>query len=316
MPDQPSASPSKAAARLIGALPASRPDAALAGFGHRFELVDGVRLHYVAGGRAEAEPVVLLAGFPESWYAWRRVIPTLATTYRIVAVDMPGQGDSDCPADGYDTRTLAERVHGLLRCLGIERYVMATHDVGSWVAYPYAALFGGEIRRLAVMDAGIPGVTLPDQLPIDPAVAWKTWHFAFHTVPDLPEMLIGGREREYLTWLLRRKSAAPHSFSDADLDEYTRVLCRTGGLRAGLGYYRAFRESADQNRDLLARHGKLAMPVLALGADQGSIVDMVTPMQAVATDVTGGTIAHCGHYVPEEQPEAVAAELMAFFAEQ
>ena len=314
MTSKTSAPPPEPASRLIAAGPASRPDAALVGFDHRFELVDGVRMHHVVGGPPGAEAVVLLAGFPESWYAWRKVMPALARTYRVIAVDLPGQGDSDRPAGGYDTAALAERVHGLVRRLNVDRYVMAAHDVGAWVAYPYGMLFGGEVRRLALLDGGIPGVTLPDQLPTAPDRAWKTWHFAFHTVPDLPEMLIGGREREYLTWLLRRKAADPQSFADADVDEYLRVLLKDGGLRAGLAFYRAFAESAGQNRALRER-GKLTMPVLALGADQGSIVDMVTPIRAVADDVSGGTIQSCGHFVPEEQPDVVAAELLAFFGQ-
>jgi pimeloyl-ACP methyl ester carboxylesterase len=306
-PDQPAP-----ASRPIAAPSFSRAEPTLPGFEHRFQIVDGIRLHYVQGGRRDGETVVLLAGFPESWYAWRRVMPLLAADYQIVAVDLPGQGDSDRPAGGYDTRTLAGRVHGLLAALGVGRYCIAAHDVGAWVAYPYAALFGDEVRRLAVLDGGVPGVTLPDTLPTAPDRAWKTWHFAFHTVADLPELLISGREREYVTWLLRRKAADPQSFADADIDEYVRVIRQDGGLRAGLAFYRAFAESAEQNR-VLAGRGKLTVPVLALGADQGSIADMVTPFRAVAEDVTGGTIGHCGHFVPEEQPAAVAAELLAFF---
>lgn len=303
---------SRPAANSVKASSFSRPDAALAGFEHRFETVDGVRLHYVTGGKADGEAVVLLAGFPESWYAWRKIIPLLAPIYKVVALDMPGQGDSDRPGGGYDTESLATAVHGLLQQLGMTRYLLAAHDVGAWIAYPYAMLFGDEIRRMALLDAGIPGVTLPDALPTDPERAWRTWHFAFHAIPDLPEMLITGREREYLDWFLRRKTANPESFSDADLDEYLRVFKKEGGLRAGLAFYRAAALSARQNRALCAK-GKLKVPVLALGSDQGSIRDMATPLKAYAEHVQGGTIAACGHFLPEEQPTAVAEELIAFF---
>ncbi|PKU24095.1 alpha/beta fold hydrolase [Telmatospirillum siberiense] len=302
----------QAVIRSIEASPASRPDPCLSGFEHRFETVDGVRLHYVTGGKADGEVVVLLAGFPESWFAWRKVLPLLAPTYRVIAPDLPGQGDSDRPADGYDTRTLAVLVHGLLGRLGIERYFLAAHDVGAWVAYPQAVLFEGAVRRLALLDAGIPGITLPDALPSAPDRAWRTWHFAFHSIPDLPEMLIAGRERDYLDWFLRRKAADPGTFSETDLDEYLRVFKKDGGLRAGLAYYRAAALSARQNRDLRAR-GKLKVPVLALGSDQGSIPDMATPLQRFAEEVRGATIKSCGHFLPEEQPAAVAGELTAFF---
>ena len=303
------------AARLIEAATASRSDAALAGFEHRFRTVQGVRLHYVVGGAESGDVLVLLARFPESWFAWRKVMQRLSATYRIIAPDLPGQGDSDRPADGYDTRSLAVMVHGLLQQLGVERCFLAGHDVGAWVAYPYAALFGSTVRRLALLDAGIPGITLPDALPTTPALAWRTWHFAFHAIPDLPEMLIAGREREYLDWFLRRKTANPETFSEADLGEYLRVFKKDGGLRAGLAYYRAAALSAQQNREL-SEGGKLAMPVLALGSDQGSIRDMAAPLRAFAEEVHGVTIACCGHFLPEEQPAAVADELTAFFTGQ
>ncbi len=305
---------SSSAVKLVRAAPTSRPEPALPGFQHRFATVKGVRLHYVTGGKEDGEVVVLLAGFPESWFAWRKVMALLAPTYRIIAPDLPGQGDSDRPASGYDTQSLAVAVHGLLQQLGVGRYCMAAHDVGAWVAYPYAALFGNEVRRMVLMDAGIPGITLPDALPTDPDRAWRTWHFAFHSLPDLPEMLIGGRERAYLDWFLRRKTANPEAFSDADIEEYLRVFTKDGGLRAGLATYRAAAVSAQQNRALAAKE-KLAMPVLALGADQGSIADMASPLRAYAEDVRGAVMAHCGHFIPEEQPEAAAQELAAFFGE-
>lgn len=300
--------------RLVEAPPTFRPEPALAGFDHHFETVDGVRLHYVVGGKTDGEVIVLLAGFPESWFAWRKVMPLLAAAYKIIAPDMPGQGDSDRPETGYDTKTLAMTIHKLLRQLGVRRYCLAAHDVGAWVAYPYAMLFGDEVRRLALMDAGIPGITLPDALPTAPERAWRTWHFAFHAIPDLPEMLITGREREYLDWFLRRKAANPQVFSEADIDEYLRVFKKAGGLRAGLAYYRAASMSAQQNRELKIA-GKLKTPLLALGADQGSIADMAAALRDFASDVQGGTIQCCGHFLPEEQPAAVAGELASFFSQ-
>jgi pimeloyl-ACP methyl ester carboxylesterase len=301
-----------APARLVEASPMVRPEPALAGFNHHFVTVDGVRLHYVAGGKVDGGVIVLLAGFPESWFAWRKVMPLLAPAYKVIAPDMPGQGDSDRPVTGYDTKTLAIAIHGLLQQLGVRRYCLAAHDVGAWVAYPYAMLFGDEVWRLALLDAGIPGITLPDALPTAPERAWRTWHFAFHAIADLPEMLITGKERDYLDWFLRRKAANPEAFSEADIDEYLRVLMKAGGLRAGLAYYRAASVSAQQNRELKLA-GKLKTPLLALGADQGSIADMAAALRDFASDVQGAALQSCGHFLPEEQPAAVAAELASFF---
>ncbi|HEY0211051.1 alpha/beta hydrolase [Acerihabitans sp.] len=309
--------------RLTPADPVARPVSGLGGFVHRFATVAGIRMHYVDNGsidngsidneNAQERPVVvLLAGFPESWFAWRKVMPLLAPAYRVIAPDLPGQGDSDRPQGGYDTESLAKTVHGLLRQLGIRRYFLAAHDIGAWVAFPYAALYGDEVRRLALLDAGIPGITLPDALPTAPDRAWRTWHFAFHAIPDLPEVLITGREREYLDWFLRRKTANPQAFSEADIDEYLRTFRQDGGLRAGLAYYREAAVSAAQNRRL-AGGGKLGMPVLALSADQGSITDMAAPLRAFADPVAGVMVPNCGHFLPEEQPAAVARELAGFF---
>ena len=147
-----------------------------------------------------------------------------------------------------------------------------------------------------------------------PGHAWRTWHFLFHSLPDLPETLISGRERQYLDWFLRRKTANPETFSDGDIAEYLRVFTKDGGLRAGLAYYRAAALSAQQNHELAAR-GKLSLPVLAMGADQGSIADMAAPLRSYAEDVRGCVMANCGHFIPEEQPEASALELAAFFGE-
>ena len=296
----------------VDAEPSSLPDTALDGFEHRYATVKGVRLHYVIGGRTDGETVVLFAGFPESWYAWRQVMPRLAERFRIIAPDLPGQGDSDCPEQGYDTQALAEAAHGLLQALGVASYHLAGHDVGAWVAFAYARLFGGEVRRLALLDAGIPGVTLPEATPVAPDKAWRTWHFAFHTIPDLPEALIAGREREYLNWFLRRKAANPQVFSDAVLEEYLRAFTRPGGLRAGLAYYRSANLSARQNK-ATSEKGRLAMPVLAIGSDQGSIADMASPLRPFCENVAGITITNSGHFIPEEQPAVLSNELARFF---
>lgn len=297
--------------RQACAQPHSSAVSGLEGFFHRYATVDGVRLHYVTGGNPDGETLVLLAGFPQSWYAWRQVMP-LMNTFHIIAPDLPGQGDSDRPDSGYDTQALAEKIHGLLAQLKIDRYFLAAHDVGAWVAWPFTALYGDEVKRLALLDAGIPGVTLPDALPVTPDKAWKTWHFAFHSIVDLPEALITGRERIYLEWFLKRKTACPDVFTEDDLAEYLRVLTRDGGLRAGLAYYRAAELSARQNKALLAK-GKLPMPVLAISADHGSIADMAAPLRPFAENVSGIRVPHCGHFLPEEQPQAIARELSDFF---
>ncbi|SCU77229.1 LAMI_0A00188g1_1 [Lachancea mirantina] len=280
---------------------------------HIFKAVKGIRIHYVTAGRKSAHlsPIILLAGFPESWYAWRKVIPQL-TEFFVIAIDLPGQGDSDKPSDGYDTSTIADLVHGLIENLGLSRYHLAAHDVGAWVAFSYALKFSEEIDKLALLDAGIPGVTLPEMLPTSPEGAWRLWHFPFHAVPDLPELMIRDKERIYLEWFLRRKAADPTIFTEADLDEYERIFMQPGALRAGLSYYRACGKSAQQNKDFLKK-SKLASPLLAVSSDQGSIPSMASSLEAFSGEVEDVTIEDCGHFITEEQPQRLAAELKRFF---
>ena len=294
------------------AQPWSHPVTDMPGFAHYYATVEGVRLHYVKGGNPQGEVLLLLAGFPQNWYAWRQVMARLADRYLIIAPDLPGQGDSDKPQFGYDTLALAGKVQGLMQKLGMDRYYLAAHDVGAWVAWPYAMRYSQQVVRLALLDAGIPGITLPDALPVTPDTAWKTWHFAFHLLPDLPEALIAGREEIYLEWFLRRKTASPEAISDADMSEYLRLLTQNGALRAGLAPYREVATSAAQNR-ALREEGKLTLPLLAISADQGSIADMAAPLRQFADNVTGITIEHSGHFIPDEQPQALAEALASFF---
>ena len=287
------------------------PQSSLPGFAAESRVTDGVRLHAYLGGNPDGKTVVLLAGFPQNAHAWSRVIPYLAGEYRLVLPDLPGQGESDRPADGYDTRTMATRVHGLLEELGLTRYSMVAHDVGAWTAFPYGLLFGDELDHLALLDAGIPGITLPDSVPLDPEGARKTWHFAFHQVPDLPETLLIGREREYVEWFLRQKTHSPDTFSDDEIDRYARSFAAEGGVRAGLAYYRAASLSAQQNRELLETR-RFTMPVLGVTAEFGSIADMTAPVRPYADHARNVTIAGSGHFIPDEQPELLAEALRDF----
>jgi pimeloyl-ACP methyl ester carboxylesterase len=157
---------------------------------------DGVTLHYVSAGAGE-RTVVLLHGFPQTWLEWRRVIsPLVQAGYRVVAPDYRGAGNSSRPLAGYDKRTMARDIQRLVReALDISgRLVLVGHDIGLMVAYAYAELFRDEVSHLAVIDAPLPGTHVFDRLRADP----RAWHFAFHNVRDIPEMLIAGRERVYL----------------------------------------------------------------------------------------------------------------------
>jgi pimeloyl-ACP methyl ester carboxylesterase len=275
---------------------------------HRMVTSQGLRYHLVASGQGPV--VVLVAGFPQTCYAWRRVAPLLADAFTVLAVDLPGQGDSDKPLDGYDTRTTARRLHGLLETLGYERYFYAGHDVGAWVGFALAHEFPGALRGVALLDANIPGVTLAPAITLGPD-NWRSFHFLFNAVPDLPEALLAGRERVLIEWFLQGKTASVRqTFSPADIDEYERAYRMPGGMRGMLGYYRAVLDDIQIHAELMTR--RIQVPVLALGAEEGSAPGFCERLQPLGKDVRGGLIAGSGHYIPEEQPGAVADQLRQF----
>ncbi|WP_375459879.1 alpha/beta fold hydrolase [uncultured Enterovirga sp.] len=269
----------------------------------------GIRYHTVRAG--SGTPVILLAGFPQSSYTWRRVLPLLAARHTVIAIDLPGQGDSDKPIDGYDTRTTADRLHHLIRgTLGLRRFFLVGHDIGSWITYPYAATYGDDIWRCVLIDGNIPGVTLPKTITVGPE-NWRSWHFLFHPVPDLPEILISGRERAYLEWFLFRKTANPAAtYTDADLQEYERCLRQTGNLRGALGYYRAVYDNMEHNAGL----PRVTVPMLALGGEFGSAPELYEALRPLGDHVEGGVVAECGHFIPEEKPEQLSELMLTFFA--
>lgn len=283
----------------------------LAGFTHRWVDADGVRLHAVEGGRPDGPAVVLLAGFPQTWWAWRKVMPGLADRFHVVAIDLPGQGHSERPDGSYDTHTVATYVHAAVRALGVPTYWLVAHDIGAWVAFSLALKYESRLHGLALLDAGIPGITLPDAVPTDPRAAWKTWHFVFHLVPDLPETLLTGREREYVGWFLDAKALAPGTFDDAETGHYAAALAADGGLPACLAYYRHAAASARKNHEALEqRH--LTVPVLGISSSHGSIPDMAASLSPWADNVTGTVVPDAGHFIPDEHPDAVTAALSGF----
>ena len=282
---------------------------ALADVQHHHADLGDVQLHYVTLG--EGKPVVLLHGWPQSWYAWRYVMPELAKNYRVIAPDLRGLGDSSRPLDGYDKKTIAHDVWRLLHDhLGLDEFSLVGHDWGGPAGYALAAAHPEAVRKLAVLD-----VTIPGDGSTNFSQGGKRWHHAFHQTVDMPEALIEGREHIYFTWFYRNWGHHPNVLSNQDIAEYLRVYSQPGALRAGFAYYRNLpRDMADNQAS--ARTFKLPMPVLALGGNNGwgRGTEVLESLQRLGTDVRGGVIDNCGHWMAEEQPEALLAHLLPFLA--
>jgi len=201
------------------------------------DIEPGLRLHYVTAGEGE-RTIVLLHGFPQTWWQWHHLIPALVGAgFKVVAPDYRGAGHSWRPLGGYDERTMAGDIHRLLRVhLGLKgSIVMVGHDIGLMIAYAYAQAHADELSHLVVMDAPIPGTAVFDRLRADPRV----WHFAFHGARDVPEMLVAGRERPYLQAFYDARCFDPSAIGEADLDLYASAYSAPGAMRAGFELYRA-----------------------------------------------------------------------------
>jgi pimeloyl-ACP methyl ester carboxylesterase len=276
-------------------------------FEHHSARVNDVTLHYVLAG--QGEPVVLLHGWPQTWYEWRKIIPALAQRYTVIAPDMRGIGDSSKPLSGYDKRTVADDIYQLVRKLGHEKIFLVGHDWGGPTAYAYAVAHPADVRKLVILDVGIPGKSTERAFPFR---SGGVWHMQFHNVRDLPEALVAGRERIYLTWFYRT-AYNPTAISEADIDEYVRCYSAPGAMRAGFEYYRAVFADAEHNKD--GPDNKLKMPVLALGGERGFGAIAKRSMEQLADNVRGGVVEQCGHWIPEERPEYLSEQLLKFFAE-
>nr|WP_288452385.1 alpha/beta hydrolase [uncultured Pseudomonas sp.] len=276
-------------------------------FEHRMQGAPGERLHYVIGG--QGTPMLLVPGWPQTWYAWRKTMVALAEHYTVVAVDPPGLGDSDKPYGGYDTDSVARRLHELTQALGWERFDFVGHDVGVWIGYAYASLFPQQVRRLALLDATVPGFAPAQMYAFESTRISKNWHFYFLAQPDLPEALISGREHTFLSWLFHAKGAGSGWLEPQALAEYVRCYSAPGGWRAAAAYYRALFESMAQNHE--HARTRLKMPVLAMGGE-AALGSMMESMACEVADNVTGAIAPCGHYIPEEAHDFVVEHLLGF----
>ncbi|QYY33858.1 alpha/beta hydrolase (plasmid) [Cupriavidus pinatubonensis] len=274
---------------------------------HHYATVGDSRVHFVTAGQGPA--LVLLHGWPQTWYSWRKVIPALSQRFKVIAPDLRGLGDSSRPRDGFDMKRVSGDVAELLTgVLGIKEIYLAGHDWGGPAAFALAAFNPGLVRKLVMLDAAVPG---------DGSGTYnqngRRWHHAFHQVTDLPEALIAGREDIYYRYFFKQFGFVQDAISEADIGEYLRTYRDIGTLRTGLGYYRAVPQTVRDNEAWL-KENRLLMPVLAYGGGEafGRGQEGFTSLQRVANDVKGGVIADCGHWVQEERPDFVVQEMVSF----
>jgi pimeloyl-ACP methyl ester carboxylesterase len=259
------------------------------------------------GGKGD--PIVLLHGWPETWYAWRHIISQLiANNYTVIAPDMRGLGDSEKPQTGYDKKTVAEDIYQLVKKLGYSKIYLVSHDWEGPVAYSYATAHPQDIKKMVILDTLLPGFGIEEAANFSPN---GLWHHSFHAVRDLPEKLIDGHEDIYLNWFYDNYTYNQSVITSEDREEYIEQYSKPGALRAGFEYYRAIFEDAQQNKEYAKQ--KLDMPILIIGGEAALGNLTTASFQKVANNVTGITLPNTGHFIPEERSNFVTKQILEFF---
>jgi pimeloyl-ACP methyl ester carboxylesterase len=280
-----------------------------AGFTEQRARVGEVNLNYVRGG--DGPPLVLLHGYPQCWHMWRHLLPELGRSFEVVAPDLRGFGDSDAPAGGYDKKSVAADLHGLLTGLGLTGDLrLVGHDLGTMVAYAYAAAHPEVVSRLVLTEAPIPDESVY-AIPALTAAGPAVWNFGFFNLSNgLPEQLIAGRETLWVDRFSDSIMVNKGSIGPDDVEEYARHLRDPDHLRAGFDWFRAFGQDVADNAGYRSR--KLPMPVLAVGARASLGEQVAEQVRRYADTVTGEVIEDSGHWLFEERPAELSALLLPF----
>jgi pimeloyl-ACP methyl ester carboxylesterase len=270
---------------------------------------NGTVLHVRIGGKGPA--VVLLHGFGDTGDMWRPLAEILVRDHTVIVPDLRGMGLSAHPEDGYRKQEQATDIAGVMDHFGVRSAALVTHDIGNMVGYALAAQYRDRVTRWAIIDAPLPGIGNWDDVLRDP----HTWHFNFRG-PDV-ERLVAGRERILLDRFYNDLSATPSAIDEATRQHYAALYARPNAMHDALGgQFGAFAQDAKDNQALLAKGGKLSIPVLAIGGDHSFGAGMETELAFVASSVTGAVITNSGHWIMEEQPRAVMDLLVPFIGKQ
>lgn len=287
----------------------------LPGITHHHVDVNGTTLHYVAAGNS-GSPILLIHGFPETWWAFRKLIPLLATDHRVFAVDLRGFGDSGRSGDssdepsGYDSATSAEDLHQLIAYLDVGPVHLTGQDISGATAFRLATTHPQDVLSLTAIETGLPGFGVEALADVTRGGAW---YIGVLTTPSVPEMLLAGREHEFFgQFLFPALCASPEAVSSEDIDEFVRTYSRPDGWRGATGLYRSMlREGAEIQA--LAQEPGLTMPVLAVGA-RGGAFTANTMSQATSVEISSVSLDGVGHYVAMEAPDELAKALLEFTA--
>jgi len=284
--------------------------ATVPGVRHHTADVNGTTLHYVSAG-STGSPILLVHGFPETWWAFHDVIPRLAERHRVYAVDLRGFGDSAVAEDDFTSGVAAEDLHALVAELGVGPVHLAAQDIAGGTAYRLASTYPDDVRSLVATEMGLAGFGLEGFADVTHG---GSWHIGVLAAPGIAEMLFAGRERELLgSWAFPSMVADPASITPVDVDEFVRTTSRPGGWRGAAGLYRSMLAEGAEFRALAAT-APLGVPALAVGGSGGGFTES-TVTQVVRGPVESVVLEGVGHHVALESPDRLASVITAFLSE-
>ncbi len=267
---------------------------------------NGTTLHVRIGGQGAA--VVMLHGFGDTGDMWAPAAAALVKNHTVVVPDLRGMGLSTHPEQGYTKKNQAVDIAGVMDALKISSADLVTHDIGNMVGYALAAQYPTRITKWVVIDAPLPGIGNWEEIKQSPLL----WHFNFRG-PD-EERLVAGRERIYLDRFYNELSADPKKIDEATRQHYAALYARPHAMHDAFEQFGAFNQDAIDNKALLAKGGKLTMPVLALGGEKSFGTAQADTLRFVATNVTMGIVPGSGHWIMDENPKATTALIVDFLS--
>jgi len=275
-----------------------------AGFRTQMVQTNGTQLYVRVGGKGPA--VVMLHGFADTGDMWGALATVMAAHHTVIVPDLRGMGLSEHPDTGYTKKNQAVDIAGVMDALKVQKADLVTHDIGNMVGYSLAAQYPARITRWVAIDAPIPGIGDWDNIVRSPLL----WHFNFRG-PDM-ERLVQGRERIYLDRFWNELSADPKAIDEATRQHYAALYARPHAMHDAFEQFAAFNQDAKDDQELLAKGGKLKMPVLAIGAEKSFGKAQADDLSFVASNVSGGIVPHSGHWIMEENPQATVKAITDF----
>lgn len=281
-------------------------------FTHSKVVVKDIPIHVVEAGSTSKATVFFIHGWPTCWLEFETVMMALSDDYHVVAIDLPGIGASEVPLQSYSKRNIAEYILGVMDTLNLSDVTLAGCDIGGQVTYAFLKNFPDRISRAVIMNVAIPGVEPWDAVKSNPYI----WHFAFHSIPQLPETLVTGNELQYFSYFYDVLAGNGKKMSEAQRKAYAEAYSRPGALKAGFDFYRCFAQ--DEKDNIALKDDIVSMPILYLrGGDEHTNIEtyMKGFRENGLQNIVAKVIENCGHFSAEEQPKKIALAISEFITD-